>query len=495
LYTYDEPGSHTCRVRAYDDIGQTGDKTVEFWMVNPANTPPQADLQASVTNGNAPLAVDFDASGTTDDSGIQLYEWDFDNDGEYEFSGTDSQRSYIFGRGGLTPVNLRVTDDDFATDTATVGITVSGGFSLTTVATDLNVNEPMDIALCGIGGAELFPTIVFQDWTNKSLKVVKATSTDGTSWGPVIDATAPEDDSGYSPVIARGNGDRPVVVFGEKTPTADWQLAAVWPGYADNDKYDIWNGPWYLDSSNGTGGHNAMYEYAGTLHVASVANANVSGTQSIYYYRSDGTTGNSWPTTVKVMDGPSSGGIADVAIGRSRLNIFTYPLIGFANYIFSGDDPESFGAVSTTDIAGESWNAPTLISEYLVGFVSTVLADDYPLMVAGGAHYPSTLYGARATTSTGSSWPATAQEIGSRGANCDLAIVDGKPAVCYQSNSVNLQYMTAANAQGTLWNEPFNVATGPSVGAECAMEVISGTNPVIVFYDAEYDAVKVASWQ
>jgi PKD repeat protein len=482
-------------VRAHDDAGQTGEKTKNFWLVNPANQPPQADLQASATSGNAPLAIDFDATGSTDDSIIQLYEWDFDNDGEYEFGGPEAQRSYIFGRGGLNQVNLRVTDDDFATDTATVAITVTGGFSLIEVTSPFLVNDPMDIARCGIGGADLFPTIVFQDWANRDLKVVKATNTAGTTWGPVMDAAPAEDDTGYSPVIAKGNGDRPVVVFGEQNGSNNWKLGAAWPGYADNDKYGLWNGPWYLDSTNNTGGHNAMYEFAGTLHVASVANESVSGTQSIYYYRSDGTTGNSWPTAVKVMDGPSSGGIADVAIGRSKFNIFTYPMIGFANYILNGDEPEGFGAISSTDIAGENWNAPSLISDYRVGFVSTLLADDRPLMVAGGSHYPSTLFAARANTSTGGSWPETAQEIGSRGANCDLAIVDGKPAVCFQDNSVNLQYMSAANAQGTLWNEPFNVDTGQNVGAECAMTVIDGTRPIIVYYDAEYDAVKVASWQ
>jgi len=75
----------------------------------PANTPPVASFTATPDSGPAPLAVTFDASGSTDAEGDALsYAWDLDGDGQFDdASGVSASRTYP---AGTTTVRLRVTD-------------------------------------------------------------------------------------------------------------------------------------------------------------------------------------------------------------------------------------------------------------------------------------------------------------------------------------------------------------------------------------------------
>ncbi|MCB1215777.1 PQQ-binding-like beta-propeller repeat protein [bacterium] len=77
---------------------------------NGGNLLPVARLQANRTSGPAPFTVSFDASASTDDEGISLYEWDLDGDGIYEISGTDAQISHEYPLRGTYHPRLKVTD-------------------------------------------------------------------------------------------------------------------------------------------------------------------------------------------------------------------------------------------------------------------------------------------------------------------------------------------------------------------------------------------------
>ncbi|HEX9762822.1 MAG TPA: PQQ-dependent sugar dehydrogenase, partial [Acidimicrobiia bacterium] len=61
--------------------------------------PPQADIDANPTSGDAPLLVDFDGSGSSDpDDETLAYAWDLDNDGQFDDgTGTTAQRTYSPG--------------------------------------------------------------------------------------------------------------------------------------------------------------------------------------------------------------------------------------------------------------------------------------------------------------------------------------------------------------------------------------------------------------
>jgi PKD repeat protein len=88
------------------------------------NQPPTAVIAASPTNGNAPLTVSFDGTGSSDPEGRPLsYSWDLNGDGTFG-DATGSMTPYTYTAAGVYHPSLRVTDDQGASDTASVTVTV-----------------------------------------------------------------------------------------------------------------------------------------------------------------------------------------------------------------------------------------------------------------------------------------------------------------------------------------------------------------------------------
>ena len=72
----------------------------------------------------------FDGQGTDDDGSIAKYEWDFEGDGVYRWSSTNSgNTTYVYNGEGTYTVTLRVTDDDgfTATDSRVITVSKAGG--------------------------------------------------------------------------------------------------------------------------------------------------------------------------------------------------------------------------------------------------------------------------------------------------------------------------------------------------------------------------------
>jgi glucose/arabinose dehydrogenase len=100
------------------------DGTVHRITYTAANQPPAAAITASPTNGTAPLTVSFDGTGSSDPEGKPLsYSWDLNGDGTFG-DATGPTASYMYTTAGVYHPSLRVTDDQGATDTASVAITV-----------------------------------------------------------------------------------------------------------------------------------------------------------------------------------------------------------------------------------------------------------------------------------------------------------------------------------------------------------------------------------
>ena len=118
------------------DLGTSGvDDTFGYGRINvlqslsllaPGNQPPVADLVAMPLSGEAPLLIDFDASASFDpDGSITDYSWDFDGDGAYETStGTFARPQHVYSTPGMFVAGLRVTDDQGASRSDAVTITV-----------------------------------------------------------------------------------------------------------------------------------------------------------------------------------------------------------------------------------------------------------------------------------------------------------------------------------------------------------------------------------
>lgn len=112
----------TMKVRAH---GSKDTSTYSRWVSIDilANDQPTASFTVSPNPATVGETVSFDGSGSTDpDGSITAYEWDFDNDGTIDATGATPTHS--FDAPGDYPVSLTVTDDDGATDTETITVSV-----------------------------------------------------------------------------------------------------------------------------------------------------------------------------------------------------------------------------------------------------------------------------------------------------------------------------------------------------------------------------------
>ena len=116
-HSWDIPGTYYVQYRVTDDQGATGilPEPIEITIINA--------LPTAIGDPSTPAAepddeIIFDASASHDNDcgnqSILLYQWDWDNDGEYEEEGVEVTHSW--GEVGQYLVQLRVTDNEGGTD-------------------------------------------------------------------------------------------------------------------------------------------------------------------------------------------------------------------------------------------------------------------------------------------------------------------------------------------------------------------------------------------
>jgi len=125
-HIYNTPGTYIVILTVTDNVGASDTETLQIEVIS--NQPPEASMVLSRVSGYAPLAIDFDASGSSDSDGsIVEYDWDF---GE-EATGSGSSVSHTYSTPGSHTVTLAVTDDKGAVDSATAVIEVRQGYLYT----------------------------------------------------------------------------------------------------------------------------------------------------------------------------------------------------------------------------------------------------------------------------------------------------------------------------------------------------------------------------
>ncbi len=97
--------------------------SADFETDGPDDTPPQARFSTNVSDGEAPLDVNFDAAASSDDNGIALYSWDF-GDGSSSSRPDAVTVSHQYTTVGDYTAELTVTDTAGATATARQSISV-----------------------------------------------------------------------------------------------------------------------------------------------------------------------------------------------------------------------------------------------------------------------------------------------------------------------------------------------------------------------------------
>jgi hypothetical protein len=130
--TFGEAGAWKVTLTVKDDQGATAKRTRTI-RVSTAPPPPNQlpnipSFSFTPERPSANEVVRFTATASDPDGTIERIEWDFDNDGVIDASGTSVQR--VFTQGGTATVVLIVTDDRGGERRAFQNITIAGAGSL-----------------------------------------------------------------------------------------------------------------------------------------------------------------------------------------------------------------------------------------------------------------------------------------------------------------------------------------------------------------------------
>ena len=121
-WTYFLPGTYTVGLLVTDNEGESDTVTKTVTVSTVPNDPPVAAFHFAPTSPKTNQQITF-TSDATDDSSVSLEEWDFENDGTYDTTGSQAQHSY--GVADSYTAKLRVTDDQGASTTTTRTVNVT----------------------------------------------------------------------------------------------------------------------------------------------------------------------------------------------------------------------------------------------------------------------------------------------------------------------------------------------------------------------------------
>jgi PKD repeat protein len=183
--TYATAGTYTVTLTVTDNQGASGTTTRTVTVANASgNVPPVASFTSSVTSGQAPLTVTFDASASSDSDGIASYAWTFGDGG----IGTGVSPARTYTTAGTYTVTLTVTDNRGATGSATRTITVtpatpgsvsvSGRIGYARVPLSTNLNQGLDYAATTNQPARGIVVELIQA-SNQSILATTTTNADG----------------------------------------------------------------------------------------------------------------------------------------------------------------------------------------------------------------------------------------------------------------------------------------------------------------------------
>ena len=186
-HTYSSTGSYTVTFTATDDDGASATDTVNVTIE--ANQPPSTSLSANRTSTKIEEPIYFDGSGSTDSDGrVTNYSWDFD-DG---MTATGPNATHSYGSQGTYNVTLTVRDNDGATSSETVAISIAPNDPPTASATAnrTSVNPDDAVGFDGTASSDPDGNITSYEWAfGDNTTATGATPTHAYSSTGTYDAT------------------------------------------------------------------------------------------------------------------------------------------------------------------------------------------------------------------------------------------------------------------------------------------------------------------
>lgn len=459
-HTYDAAGEYYPAVRVTDNGGLTNVDSCYVGVT--VNEAPVAEYEFWATG--APYEIDFDAWESFDSDGeILLYEWDFDDDGTYDFSDPEQYATHGYGTAGTFQCRLRVTDDRGATGEIVKDVYVSPpalDWFITNPAGPGDFKTP-SLALIG-GSPSGKPAISYCDVATGTIYYVQATDNYGEIWG-TPSAVEIEDAGGTALFEADGF---PAIAY--NASVAD-HLRYI---RATNAEGTTWGSNILIDGSVGAGWSLNYADVGGFPALA----YHTGSWQAVDFIRATDAQGGNWGTPFRIS--------LEAGQYNSLCMVSGLPAVA---YIDTANWNVMYRRALFED--GTAWESPVAVVTEgdLFDGVQLIMLDTSP-NVPAIAYIDSTnkwLMFVRATDSTGSTWE-TPQVIDDFAwpSSISLANIDGVPCVAYFSYTppwnVFLTFRYAADPAGTMWSDRHSLHDSYVLNVKL-IEVLG--RAAIVYYD------------
>ncbi|MCB1222122.1 MAG: PKD domain-containing protein [Planctomycetales bacterium] len=487
-------------VIAYDKAEATVQKL--SLLAGHSNTAPSAVLEAEVVSGNAPLAVELDASGSTDpDGNIARYLWDWDGDGLVDGTSYSAVLQHTYEAGGEFAATVTVEDADGASGTSTaVNINVNGQPTAVLSLADSEVQKGDIVVLNGSLSSDSDGSIVLYEWDTDGDGSFDADSGDSSTLnigagtaGPLLLQLRVTDDDGATAVDTallnvRGWNTVNVNLFGGPDHGKHCSLALVngFPAisYYRESTADLmyvratdaegssWGNPIAVATPSDQGQFSSLLVVNGNPAIGFWEATN----SNLRYVRSADPDGTVWAPSITVDAPGLTGSYLSMALVHDN------PAMSYH------DSALGLRFVRANDANGSDWGTPLSLDSVGItgGYTSlALLSTGYPAI----SYYDASngdLRFIRATDQDGTAWvaPVTLDSLGDTGVNTSLALVNGNPAISYYDQGAdNLRYIRAETFFGSIWGPPQTLDSIGDTGDYPSLEVINGF-PAISYHDA-----------
>lgn len=433
------------RVRPKDATGAPGEPSNAV-AVPAGNQPPIASFE--YTQQSSGFIVDFDASESHDPDGAILeYEWDWNNDGIYDFNaGSINAASHDYVQAGIYECTLLVTDDSGETGKYSKTVYVVELATGWTLVDPFGETDEFSRPACAYIGSQTTgaPGIAFYNG-NFDSGFVLASDGYGATWGAVYTI----DTYLVNSITLADVGGFPAIAYNDYT---DNRLNYA---RAQDAEGSIWSAAVIPDSTTEAG-----RPYLKMLMVDSnpaiVYYNNDIG--SVNFVRASDAIGGSWNAPKEIHSFPPSGTYPTAAILGSTPAV-AYTKMSPVNPMF----------LKANDAHGDSWPPSTEANSdgQSNGWTSlVVLNTSFPRpAIIGCANGSTSILMYRSTDTNGSVWESPVVIVQGENlglSNLSAAIIGGYPCIAYQEYNLtsldkSLVFQQAHTPDGSVWSAPIYV--------------------------------------